>query len=104
MRLAFKFRNNALGEDFAKLDAPLIERVDVPDDPLGKDGMLVERDQLTQRLRSQTFGEDGIGRTVAFKYPMRYEPLGVPSASTSSAVLPNASASACANTLAISMS
>ena len=32
-------------EDFAQLDAPLIERVDVPNDALSEDRVLVQRDQ-----------------------------------------------------------
>jgi hypothetical protein len=33
---AFKFRNNAVGEHFAQFNAPLVERVDVPDGALQK--------------------------------------------------------------------
>src|SRR6202158_4954530 len=38
--------------------------------------MLVERDQRAQRLGCEALGEDEVGRTVAFKYPMRHKPLG----------------------------
>ena len=33
------------GKRLAQLDAPLVERVDAPDRPLGEDLVLVERDQ-----------------------------------------------------------
>lgn len=37
-----KFRFNGLSQLLAQFDAPLIERVDVPDDALHKDLMLVQ--------------------------------------------------------------
>ena len=37
-----------MGEDLAELHAPLIERVDPPDDALGEDAVLVERNELAQ--------------------------------------------------------
>ena len=46
VRLAFR-------ELFAEFDAPLVERVDAPDDTLDKDLVLVEGDQLAERLRRQ---------------------------------------------------
>ena len=52
--------NDALGQDLAELDAPLIERVDVPDRALGKDAVLVERDQLAQGGRCQPLHENDI--------------------------------------------
>src|SRR2546423_6003263 len=39
-----EFGQDRFGELLAKLDAPLIERVDVPDDPLRENFVLVERD------------------------------------------------------------
>ena len=47
-RLAFEFRDDALGERFAKFDTPLIEGVDVPDDALGEDVVFVEGDELAE--------------------------------------------------------
>src|SRR5207253_4364968 len=45
---AFKLRDDALCQDLAEFHAPLIERVDVPDNTLGKDRMFVESNQRTQ--------------------------------------------------------
>ena len=100
----FQFRDDALGQHFAQLDAPLVERVDVPDRALGEDAVLVERDQLAERFRRQPVGQDRVRRTVALEDAVRHEPVGVPSALTCSGVLPKASASAWAKTLASSMS
>ena len=41
-----KLRDDAVGQHFPKFDAPLVERVDMPDRALHEDFMLVERDQL----------------------------------------------------------
>src|SRR5215217_3145143 len=39
---ALQLGDDALGERLAQLDAPLIERIHVPDDALGEDAVLVE--------------------------------------------------------------
>jgi len=49
-----EFRNDALGERFAELDAPLIERVDPPDRALSEDDVLIKRDKLAERSGRQT--------------------------------------------------
>src|SRR5438876_9588813 len=41
-------RRKLLGEPLAELNAPLIERIDAPDDALREHAVLVERDELTQ--------------------------------------------------------
>src|SRR5437870_13619470 len=46
-----ELRRNARGQLLAELDAPLIERVDVPDDTLGKNAVLVQRHELAERVR-----------------------------------------------------
>src|SRR5437660_12729484 len=51
--LALDLGDDALGELLAQLDAPLIEGVDVPDDALGEHAVLVEGDQLAERLGRQ---------------------------------------------------
>ena len=38
----FKFWDNSLRQDLTQFHAPLIERIDVPDDPLRKDRMFVQ--------------------------------------------------------------
>lgn len=49
--LALKFGDDALGEDFAKLHAPLIERINVPYGPLSEDTVLVKSDQFSESGR-----------------------------------------------------
>ena len=73
--LALEFRDDALGQNLAEFDAPLIEGVDVPDGALGEHAVLVERDQLSQRRRGQSVHQDGVGRPVAFEHPVRDEPI-----------------------------
>ena len=62
--------------DFAELDAPLVERIDVPDRALREDGVLVERDQLAERFGREPLGEDRVRRTIALEDAMRHEPVG----------------------------
>ena len=44
--LALQFGNNALSQYLAQLDAPLVERINVPNHALGEDAMLVKRDEF----------------------------------------------------------
>src|SRR6516162_10209788 len=53
--LALKLGDDPLRQDLAELDAPLIERIDVPDRALGEHAVLIERDQLAQCRRGQAF-------------------------------------------------
>src|SRR6516164_5017697 len=69
-RRALKFRNDALRENLAELDAPLIERIDVPDRTLREHRVLIERDQL-----AECFGHDGIGWTIALEHAVRNQPV-----------------------------
>jgi hypothetical protein len=46
----------------------------IPDGPLSKDAMLVQRDQQPQRLRRQTLGEYGIGWAIAFEDSVPRQP------------------------------
>src|SRR5664279_1306262 len=61
IRPALELGNATLRKHLAELDAPLVERVDVPDDALHEDAVLVERDQRTERLRRQPLGEQCVG-------------------------------------------
>ena len=61
----FEFGDDALGEDFAEFDAPLVEGVDVPEDALGEDAHFVEGDEAAEDGGGEFFGEDDIGRAVA---------------------------------------
>ena len=73
--LVFQFRDDALCQHLAKLDPPLVERVDIPDRALGEDRVLVEGDQLAKRFRREPLGEDRVRRTVALEDPVRNEPV-----------------------------
>ena len=46
---------------------PLVVRVDVPDDSLGEDLVLVERDEAAQSEWADLLHHDGVGGAVAFK-------------------------------------
>src|SRR5437763_79616 len=64
---AFEFGNDAVGQDFTKFDAPLVERVDIPDGTLYKDLMFIERDELAERLGCQSICQDCVGWAVALE-------------------------------------
>src|SRR6185295_12530631 len=73
LRGAFKLGGGFLRQDFSQLDAPLVERIDVPDRPLGEDAVLVERDQGAQRFGGQPLGENRVARTIALEHAVRRE-------------------------------
>src|ERR1700680_877676 len=73
--LALHFGNDALSQHFAKLNTPLVERIDLPDRALGKHGMFVQSDKFAERLRREPGGKDRIRRTIAFEHAMRDEPI-----------------------------
>ena len=43
-----QFPHNALGQRLAQFDAPLVERIYIPDRPLRKDAVFIEGDQSTK--------------------------------------------------------
>ena len=59
-RPALELWDNALGQYFSELDAPLIEGVDVPDGTLREDRVLVESDELAECFRCELFGKDRV--------------------------------------------
>src|SRR3954447_1972095 len=67
---------DALGEDLAELDAPLVEGVDVPDRALDERLVLVEGDQLTQDRGGERLGQDGGRGVVALEGAVRHLLLG----------------------------
>ena len=73
--LALEFRDNPLGQLLAQLDAPLVERVDVPDRALGKDAVLVEGDEFAEGFRSEPLGENRVRRAVALEDAVGHEPI-----------------------------
>src|SRR5262249_44779844 len=54
----------------------LIEGIDVPNCTLGKDTVLIERNQLAKSFGSQLLGEDDVRGTIAFEDAMRHKPVG----------------------------
>src|SRR5262249_47482863 len=75
LRGALELRNDALREDLTELDAPLIERVDLPDGALREHVVLVESDERAQRFRREPLGQDRVRRTVALDPWRRHEPV-----------------------------
>lgn len=71
-RRVLNFRDNALGQDLAELNTPLIERVDVPDGSFREDRMFIQSNKLRQHFRRELFGRlDGpqvlvAGKSAAF--------------------------------------
>src|ERR1700745_1814645 len=63
----FEFRNNALSQHLAELNAPLVERVYVPDHALGEDTMLIKRNELAQGIWCQLLDQNCVRRVVAFE-------------------------------------
>src|SRR5262252_1197649 len=67
--------DDALCENFAKLNPPLIEGINVPNGALGEDGVLVKSYQFAQRFWSKPLRENRVGWTVAFEDPVRNQPV-----------------------------
>jgi AsmA protein len=74
-RVALQFGHDLHRQHFAEFHAPLIERIDLPDRPLGEHVVLVERDQFAQHLRRQVLRQDHVGGVVAFESFMRNKPV-----------------------------
>src|SRR6266581_3180174 len=64
---ALKLRNDPVSQHFPKFDAPLIERVDIPDGTLNEDFVLVERNYFAQRLRCQARCENRVRRAITLE-------------------------------------
>ena len=56
-----QFGKDSPGQLFAQLHTPLVEREDIPDDPLHEDLVLVHGDQRAERTGSEQREEDGVG-------------------------------------------
>src|SRR3974390_2127548 len=76
-RLLFtlEFGDDTLRQNLAEFHAPLIKRVDAPDDALGEKAVLVEGDEAAQHLRRQLLGKDDVRRAVAVKDAMGHQPF-----------------------------
>mgnify|MGYP006140977681 CR=1 FL=1 len=64
-----------LGYAFAQFNAPLVERIDVPDDALREHTMLIEGDQPAECRRGETVGQNRVRRPVSLEHLVRHEPL-----------------------------
>src|SRR5437660_2541689 len=74
--MAGQFWNDPRRQYLAQFDAPLIERIDLPDCPLREHAVLVESDQRAECLRRQAIGQNGVRRSITFKRPMWEKPFG----------------------------
>src|SRR5271165_6653815 len=72
---ALKFRDDALRKNLSQLDAPLVERINIPNCTLCEDGVFVKCHQFAQGFRCQSFSQDRVRRTIALEDPVRDEPL-----------------------------
>src|SRR5258705_9208574 len=75
LRLALQLRDNALSQHLAELDSPLVERVDIPNHPLGENEMFVKGNELTEHFWCEPIGKNRVRWPVAFEDPMRHEPV-----------------------------
>ena len=75
-RSALQFREDPAGEDLSELDAPLIERIDLPDGALSEHRVLVEGNEFAEGGGGEALAEDGVGRSIALKNAVRDEPFG----------------------------
>ncbi len=67
---ALKLGDNAISQHLAQFNAPLVERIDVPDGALHENFVLVERDEPAQRIRRQAFHQDNVGRAIPLEGTM----------------------------------
>jgi len=63
-----ELRENGFREDFAKLNAHLIERVYTPDDALYENLVLIKGNQCTKSRRCQQRKDDAVAGPVSLKY------------------------------------
>ena len=67
---ALEFGNDTVSQYFAEFDAPLVERVDIPDGALYKDLVFVHRYELAKYPWCQPFSKDRVRWTVALEGAM----------------------------------
>ena len=75
LSLTLYFGDDALSQDFAEFNPPLVERIDLPDRALSKHGMFVQSDKFAESLGREPVGKDRIRRTVTFENAMGDEPI-----------------------------
>src|SRR6516165_9884133 len=72
---AFEFGDDVQRQYLAELDAPLVERVDVPYRALSEDAVLVEGHELAERCGRQPRQQKRVGRPVPHEGAMGHEPI-----------------------------
>src|SRR5215471_15098551 len=70
-----KFRDDALCQNFAELNPPLVEGINVPKRTLGEDGMLVKGYQFAQCFWSKPIRQNRVGWAIAVEDSMRNQPV-----------------------------
>src|SRR5258705_6719878 len=73
--LALQLRDDALSQHLAELDAPLVERVNIPNHPLGENGVFVKGNEFTEHFWCEPLGEYRVRWPVTLEDPMRHEPV-----------------------------
>ena len=71
--ISVEILQDVLGEDFAELDAPLVEGEDIPDDALDENLLFIEGHEDAEHAGGQFVGDQRIGRTVALEDHVRLE-------------------------------
>ena len=73
---ALQFGYDALSQHLAEFNSPLVERVELPDRALCEDNVFIQSDQFAENFGGEPVGKDSVRRTVAFKNPVRDQPIG----------------------------
>src|ERR1700722_12182967 len=76
LRIVCQLRCDFLCQDLSEFHSPLVEAVDVPNDTLGKDAMLIKRNEVAQYFGCQAIRKDRICRAIALKGAMGNKPCG----------------------------
>jgi hypothetical protein len=66
LRFALELRDYALGQHLAEFNSPLVERVEIPNDALRKNGMFVKGQELTQCFLSELVGKIALSYAALF--------------------------------------
>src|SRR5712672_1659673 len=72
---AFEFWDDALRENFPEFDAPLVERIDVPNCALSEYRVFVKRYQLAEGFRCESLSEDCVRWPITLEHSVRHKPL-----------------------------
>src|SRR5215813_7317527 len=73
--VTLKFRDNALRQSLAEFHAPLVERVNIPNNALGEDRVFIQGNELTKRFRCELVRKNRVGWPVAGEDAMGHEPI-----------------------------